>query len=209
MVPDPTRDDISFLKRVSEEGRYAPLLGGRYLTMWGSVIAVAYVFQYLIMSGKTGWPPYSLWVMWLVTGLVAAGFMIFFSRTICHKPGLAAISNRVEKWVWMGAGMAIFSFAVGTIAATAFAGAPAILFDMIVAVALGGYGTALFVVHKISGQAWMRWPAIAAFAGAAAIPFVAGAPETYLVGALAIALSAVVPGIVLLRAEPASLPEAA
>lgn len=209
MTPDPTRDDISFLKRVSEEGRYAPLLGGRYLLMWGGVIAVGYIFQYLILARHLAWPGWSLGMMWLVLMGIAFGFMRAFPRSLAHKPGQSAISNQVERWVWTGVGMAIGCFALGTFIAAGFTGAPVILFDMIGAVAFGGYGAAFLVVSKIAGQPWMRRPAIAAFIGTAATPFLAGTPEVYLMGTVVIIFCAIIPGIVMLRAEPAALPEAA
>ncbi|MEM9234381.1 MAG: hypothetical protein AAGA69_09120, partial [Pseudomonadota bacterium] len=121
--------------------------------------------------------------------------------------GLNAISNQVEQWVWCAAGMGIGSYAIGTVIAVSVAGAPVILFDFIVAIALAAYGTAFVVVSNISGQRWMKMPAIISFAGASLIPFVAGSPETYLMGAGIVFLAAVVPGIRLLRAEPAALPE--
>ena len=209
MSPDVTRDDISFLKRVSEEARYAPLLGGRYLVMWGSVVTVAYLCQYLILSGTLGWPQWTILPMWAVVMAVAAVCMALFGRTMARKPGNQALSNQVEKWVWTSAGFGIGAYAAGTFFAVALSGAPTLLFDLIVAVALAGYGGAFLVVSHISGQTWMRRPAIGSFVGAGIIPFYAGTHETYLVGAGIIFAVAVLPGLVLLRAEPATLPREA
>ncbi|RFB05307.1 hypothetical protein [Parvularcula marina] len=208
MTPDPTRDDISFLKRVSEEGRYAPLLGGRYLLMWGTVITIAYTFQYLILSQTLAWPGWSIAAMWLIVMAIAGGFMATFPKAIRNKPGLHAVSNQVERWVWTAGGMSIFAFASGTILAISLTGASVVLFDMIVAIALAGYGTAFLVVSYIAGQGWMRLPAIGSFIGTGIIPFFAGTPLTYLVGAVIVFFVAVIPGIILLRAEPAALKEA-
>ena len=85
MTPDPTRDDISFLRRVSEEGRYAPLLGGRYLFMWGTVITIAYTFQYLILSQTLAWPGWSIAAMWLIVMAIAGRKMQHIHRTHLAK----------------------------------------------------------------------------------------------------------------------------
>jgi hypothetical protein len=206
MTPDPTRDDLSFLRRISEEGRHAPLLGGRYLLFWGTAITIAYLGQYGILSGRLGLPEFAIPLLWLAVFAVAGIAMHLFGRQMRYKPGTGAVGNRAERWVWYGVGLGIFAFASGVFLAVGFAGQAVIAFDFIAGVALAGYGAAFLVVAKLAAQRWLEWPAVGAFAGAALVPFLAGDPRLYLVAAVIVFLVAAVPGLILLRAEPAPLP---
>ncbi|WOI53160.1 hypothetical protein [Parvularcula sp. LCG005] len=207
MNPDPTRDDLQFLRAISEEGRHAPLLGGRFLTLWGALISVAYVGEYAILSGRFGLPPISMLILWVT--VMGAGFLgqRLLVPTIRDKPGREAFANKVEKLIWVAVGMSIAAYAIGTAFATSMAGAPVILFDMILAVAFGGYGAAHYVMSRIARAPWMTYAALGSFLAAFVVPFLAGQPVLYLFAAVVVILVAVVPGVKLLMAEPPSLPE--
>ena len=42
---DATRDDVAYLRAVTEAARAAPLLGGRFLVFWGLLVPAAYLAQ--------------------------------------------------------------------------------------------------------------------------------------------------------------------
>jgi hypothetical protein len=131
--------------------------------------------------------------------------MALLSRGMDRKPGQSAVGNRVEREVWRGAGLGIFLFAGGVVAAVALRGAPMIMFDIIASVALALHGAALLATSAASGESWVRAPAWTAFAAAAITPLLAGTAVLYLYLAAVVVVIGVAPGLRLLRAEPPGL----
>lgn len=209
MQPDPTRDDVAFLRRISDAAQNAPLLGGRYLVLWGVLLPLAYFGQYAILARVIDVPHSAILVLWAVVMAMAGLAMHAFGKQTARKPGAGTVGNQVERWVWFGVGLGLFSYAIGAFGAVALADAPVLLFDLIIAVALVGYGAAFLVSAKMSGTAWLTRPAAGAFGGAAIVPFFAGSPTVYIIAAFIVLAVVLVPGIVLLQAEPAALPEEA
>lgn len=209
MLPnhDTTRDDISFLRRIAEEGRYAPLLGGRYLILWGSLVGAAYFYQYLQLAGLTMVPYWTLSIAWALVGIIGGAVMGVFHKTLSSKPGIGSVGNQVERWLWRGVGAAILSFALPAMMAVFAAGASPLLLDAIVGVAFAGYGAAFLAIGKMAKVAWLRWPALGGFVGTGLVPFFAGTPTLYLVATVVVVAIAIVPGLILLRGEPAAAPK--
>ena len=54
--PLSAREDLAYLRSVTEQARSAPLLGGRFLVMWGILLSGAYACHWAIMSGVVGLP---------------------------------------------------------------------------------------------------------------------------------------------------------
>lgn len=204
-----TRDphaDLAFVRAMTERAARAPLLGGRYLLFWSVLLTVAYATHYLLASGLVGTPPF-IDIIWLTFGVMGGAGMVLLSRGAARKPGQSAVGNRVEREVWRGAGIGIFLFVAGVVAAVELRGAPMILFDFIASVALVLYGAALLATATASGENWLRVPAWTAFVAAAATPVLAGDAVLYLFLSAVMVLVGVVPGVRLLRAEPPSLDE--
>jgi len=70
--------------------------------------------------------------------------------------------------------------------------------------ALYGYAIAFSVTAALSSEKWLYGPAWMSIAGAAITPAFYGRPELYLLVAAVILFAAVVPGIRMMRKEPAS-----
>ncbi|WP_031554707.1 hypothetical protein [Parvularcula oceani] len=205
-MSDQAREDLAYLRTVTEQARSAPLLGGRFLVMWGVLLSGAYACHWVIASGVAGLPAWSLGALWLAFGLAGAAGMVLLMASIRNKPGRCAMSNVVESAVWTGAGAAIFAYAVGTFIACSVFGAPLLLFDLILAVAFALYGTAFLATGVAARQPFLRIFAAIAFVGAGTVPFFAGQPVLYLIASAYVLIIAVVPGLLLMSREPAALP---
>lgn len=203
------QDDLSFVREMTEAGRNAPLLGGRFYLFWGVLVSVAYVGQWAVLDGRFGLEPQTIGFIWISFGVVAGIGMPLLIRSLKNKPGRGAMNNRVETAVWVMSGFAMFSFVVGVFVATAVFGKPIWLWDFVAAIAFAGYGVSLFTSGSIAGVAWMRIPSVIALVSAGIVPILVATPELYLFGATVIIAVAVVPGFLLVMGEPKSLPEEA
>lgn len=198
------RDDLAFVRSMTERASNAPLLGGRYLTFWGGLLTVAYLAHYLVASGFLGAPRFIPWI-WISFGVAGALGMALLSRGMSRKPGLSSVGNRVEREVWRGAGLGIFLFVAGVVASVALGRGSMMLFDLIASVALALYGAAFLATAAASGQGWMRAPAWMALVAAAITPLLVGTAVLYLWLAVVVVFVGVIPGLRLLRAEPPAL----
>ncbi|MEM9839436.1 MAG: hypothetical protein AAF830_09830 [Pseudomonadota bacterium] len=203
------QDDLSFVREMTEAGRNAPLLGGRFYLFWGVLVSVAYVGQWAVLDGRFGLEPQTIGFIWISFGVVAGIGMPLLIRSLKNKPGRGAMNNRVETAVWVMSGFAMFSFVVGVFVATAVFGKPIWLWDFVATIAFAGYGVSLFTSGSIAGVAWMRIPSVIALVSAGIVPILVATPELYLFGATVIIAVAVVPGFLLVMGEPKSLPEEA
>ena len=205
--PGTPMGDLAYIRAVSEAARGAPLLGGRFLVFWGLLVSAAWAAQWAVLSGAAGLPSSSLGFLWFAFGVIAGLGMVLLVRSIKDKPGQGAASNRVETAVWTGAGFGLFAYAGTVIAAGALGRlGTQLIFDTILPVAFVVYAIAFLGTAAASGQAWLRGFAALSFAGAGTAVFLLGEPLLYLVSAGVVFVVAVVPGVVLLSREPASLP---
>ena len=203
------RDDAAYIRGVSEAARGAPLLGGRFLVFWGLLVGAAWTGQWAVLSGAFGLPAWSLGVLWGAFGVIAGVGMTLLVRGVARKPGRGAVGNRVEASVWTGAGLGLFSYAGAVIVAGLLGALPSVVaYDSILGVAFVVYAVAFLATAAASGQAWLRGFAALSFTGAGIVPFFLGQPVLYLVSAVIVLAVAVVPGVILLRREPADLPAA-
>ena len=199
--------DMAFIAGVSRAARSAPLLGGRFLLFWGTLVGAAWLGQWAILSGVAGLGTAWIGALWIAFGVVAGVGMTVLTRSVKRKPGQGAASNRVETAVWTGAGFGLFAYA-GMVILAGILGAltePAI-YDTIIGVAFVVYAVAFLATAAASRQAWLRLFAAISFTGAGLVPFFLGQPVLYLISAVIVFVVAVVPGAILLSREPAALP---
>ncbi len=194
--------DLAYMRALAEQGREAPLLGGRFHVWWGVWTAIAWLAHGATVAGIAPWPAQWLWLVWVGYGVIGGGVSSFLSRGVRHKPGTGAVGNVVERLVWPAAMGGAAAFIVGVLAAVAFVDAPRILTDLIVPVVFLGYGVALMMTGLLSGQAWLRAPALVHYAAAATTPFLVGQPILYLVAAIVVSVVGIAVGVALLSREP-------
>jgi hypothetical protein len=203
----PNQADLAELRDIAAAGRQAPLLGGRFFVWWGSLAAVAMLAHWMILTGRTGLEPAMVGFVWMTYGIIGGIGSGFLSKGIARKPGLGTVNNRGERAVWIAVSFAIFAYAIGAVVANVFNGFQAdkrLLFDTIPLVAFAGYGISFHVTAALGGPRWMSWLAPIAWLTAGGGLYLVGTPGLYLYSAALVLILAVLPGILLLRQEPAA-----
>lgn len=202
MTREELLQDLSYARTLAEEGRRAPLIGGAYLVMFGVLLAVAYSAQYAALTGQI--PRGVIGFIWLGFGAAAlVGSFLLRGRTKA-LPGASSISNRADRTVWHAVAWAILFVVAGAIAR-------GIAYDSydatsaIMPAGFGLYGVALYSTATMSGHMWLRAFAWLAWALSATMWLFLGEPWAYIVAAVGSILVLLVPGVVMMRAEPSKV----
>ncbi len=199
-----TAADLAYMRALAEEGRRAPLLGGRFHVWWAVWTALAWVLHGATLAGLTPWGVTSLWVIWLGYGVVGGFVGSLLPRGLMAKPGAGAVGNVAERYVWPAAMAGLGAFALGVIGAAATGRAPWLVVDLIAPAAFVGYGTAFMLTAQLARVGWLKLPAWACYAAALIFPFFVGEPALYPASAMAILVIGAGAGIAMLRTEPPS-----
>lgn len=202
--PGTFSSDLAFVRDLAEAGQNAPLLGGRFLAWWGGLMTFAYTGHFLIATRAIGVGPESLWVWWLsISALGLAGQFVLqhFNRA---KPGVSSTGNRVQAVVWMSAGFVLFAFFAGVIVRTIFFGGGYEGFYWSVPMVIGLYGLGQFVTGLMANNGALKFAGLAAFAGTTVAAILSGTDYVWLAGAGVVFLAVFVPGLMLMRREPAT-----
>lgn len=198
---DSTHEDLRYVRQLAESGAHAPLLGGRFMTWWGVLLTTAYIAQHFALSGAIGDGKSIFAIVWGGFSLLGIIGQIMLVRSMPAKAGAGSAGNRASRTIWMAAAGAIASMVVGCAVAARTGAGPA-AFDWIVPVAFAVYACALIVTGSLARNR----PTFAAGVGAVVMVGLFTAlilsPDRYLVAAAGVALTVLLPGLVLLRAEP-------
>lgn len=195
-------EDLSYIRDLAEAGQNAPLLGGRFLAMWGGLVTLAYIGHYLISAGVFGEDGLAYLYLWGGFGILGGLGQFLMVCRMGEKPGQASAGNRVQTVLWTTAGLFLFVYFVGLMARVFLTGEGIEGFYWSVPMVLGLYGIGQFVTGAISGQGALKFAGIAAFAGVLATVFMTGTDYIWLAGAGAAFLAVFVPGVMMMRAEP-------
>lgn len=201
-MSDATKADLEALRRLAEEGRSAPLAGGRYLAAFASLSAVGLVGLYwLIESRAPGWTALALWGGLMAVG---AGLFTLFNRQTADLPGAHTAVGKAEGMVWSYGGFAIFAFALAYVLRLAMGiETPPLMGGLIGTVAFLAYGIAFLTSAGLSQQKWLLWPGYGAFVSAVIVALIAQDTLVLLVTAGLIVVVGTLPGLMLMRAERA------
>lgn len=202
MTQTTTADDLAYLRGVAEEGRNAPLLGGRFHLWWGAWTAAAWLAHGSVIAGIAPLPAQWIWAIWVTYGVLGGVVSGVLSAGMRGKPGGGAIANRVEARVWPAAMLGLGAFAVGVFAAIITGNADWVLVDMIVPAAFAAYGVAFLMTALFSARGWLKLPAAVCYVTAVATPMLGGTALLYGVAAAVILAVSVPTGLALLRHEP-------
>ncbi len=196
------RTDLDYLTELAEAGAQAPLLGGRYLAWFGLVVSLAYAVHFAILNGALGGPGAAFGALWLAASLIGGLGYVVLLRTQPAKPGFGSAGNRAMSTVWMIAGFSIFAIFVG-ITLNLSIGAGGLNPDMYVPMVFALYATALVTTGSLGGDRVLVLAGYGALVCVALTAALYGRAELYLAAALAVAATVFVPGLVLMRREPA------
>jgi hypothetical protein len=196
-----THEDLRYVRQLAESGAHAPLLGGRFMAWWGTLLTAAYLAQHLALAGTIGDGGTIYLLIWGSFGMLGLGGQWLLGRSMPGKAGAGSAANRASRVAWCSAALAIASMVGGATVTAASGGGPA-TFDWIVPVAFAVYACALLVTGSLAKSR------VAMAAGAGAIAMVGlyaafvHSPERYLLAAAGIFLTVLLPGLLLLKAEP-------
>ena len=202
---DKTEDpaaDIAWMRRLAEEGAEAPLLNGPIMIAAGVIFGAANVIQWAIQSGALAVEPMTqLWV-WLTAGAVFALALFVLIRRASRKPGYGSHGNKAVGAAWSAIGFGIFVMWLSLMAIGFRSGDWTMMWTMPSVVATA-YGSAWMVSAAATGRRWMTVIGLLAYAGAIVSGALIGSTTIYLVFAVLMVATALVPGFVLMRQEPA------
>ncbi|MHA7814923.1 MAG: hypothetical protein ACX93N_00470 [Pseudohaliea sp.] len=197
--------DLERLRAIAEEGRRAPLLGGRYLAWWGGLLALAYLLHYSFLTGllpggggALGW----LWVAFAIVGL--ADQQLLARGEAADRPGRGTVGNRVELSSWQFAGAVLAVYFLALAGHSVVTGAVNPQFGTSVPLVFAVYAVALGTTGVLGRSRLLVRAGGAAIAGVALAAWYALSPALWLIAAGASLLTALLPGLLLLRAERAA-----
>lgn len=201
-------DDIAYVRQLAESGARAPLNGGRYMAWWGLLVTAAWIAHNHALAGGFGASGNKFGLIWMTFGIAGGLGQLILANTMPAKPGRGSAGNRAMGAAWAAAAAAILSMVIGAAVAAA-TGQGYATFDWVAPVAFAVYASAQIVTGTLAGNR------IVIGAGAVAVVMVGlftaliQHPDRYLIAAAGAALSVMVPGLLLLRAEPKAEAEAA
>lgn len=194
-------EDLSYLRSLAEAGRDAPLTAGPYLVAGGGWFGAASLLIGLRDIGYLALQAGAIAALML--GATAGFFVTLYllvRRDSRHVPNMA---NRVVGAAWSAAGFGIFAFFVAVAIVAARSGNGFIMNSIALAV-LTLYGAAWQLTGAVTGQRWMTGVTILTFASLLIVAAAVGTPYAWIAYAVALALSAVVPGLYLVRLAQAA-----
>jgi hypothetical protein len=197
----PTAEDIAYVRHLAESGANAPLLGGRFMAWWGLLVAIAYAAHHFALRGDIGDGRTIFGIIWMSFAVAGLLGQFALARTMPRKSGAGSAGNRASRAAWISAACGIVSVVAGAAIAARNGAGPG-TFDLSVPVAFSVYACALIVTGSLAANR------IIFAAGAGAI-LMAGLftafilhPDRYLLASLGVALTVLLPGLLLVWAEP-------
>jgi hypothetical protein len=203
MTANATTDDIDYVRRLAESGAHAPLLGGRFMLWWGLCLTIAYVLHHLALNGAIGDGSTIFAIIWIGFSVAGVVGQLLLARTMPAKSGAGSAGNRASRTVWMAAAAAIASMVVGCVLAARSGAGPA-SFDWIVPVAFAVYACALIVTGALAKDGITRAAGAGAVIMVGLFTALILSPDRYLLAAGGVFATVLLPGLLLLRAEPRS-----
>jgi len=197
-------DDIAYMRSLAHEGRHAPLLAGPILVTAAIVFGGASIGQWALQSGAFHINPWAQLWLWIGSAVVFTIALIALIGRMKHKPGINSAGNKAVGAAWSAVGYGIFVTWLALVALSIRTENWSFMAVMPTAV-LVAYGSAWMIGAAMTRTRWMSFTALAAYAGAVAVAWFIGSALIYLVFAVVLVAIALVPGIILMRQEPAEV----
>jgi hypothetical protein len=202
---EPSLDDIAYIRQLSESGAKAPLIGGRFTAWWGFLLVIAYLGMHLALRGVIGPLNLMFAIIWSGYGLIGMVGQFVLARGMGGKPGSGSAGNLAARSVWTAAALSIGAMVVGsaTISDNPMAPGPH-PWDFIVPVAFAVYACAQWVTGELANNRMLKLAAAGAIVMVGLFTALSRWPDRYLLVAAGVALTVMIPGLLLVRAEPKS-----
>ncbi|MBU6373701.1 MAG: hypothetical protein KJS97_13325 [Alphaproteobacteria bacterium] len=197
-----TLEDLDYIRALAEEGRSAPLLGGGHLAAYGALTTIAYLAHWAVLTTKA--PDVFFAIVWGGYGVSMAIAGALMRRRIEGKPGGGALGNRVERAVWLAAGVAIGAVWAGAAARSVMQN-NGLEMDLLTPTVFAAYATGLLTTGRIVNDRVLIVAAVLAYVVAAIAVTLIHTPTLYLVTAAGAAATLLAPGLILMRREPSEV----
>lgn len=195
-------ENIAYARRIAEESREAPLVGGPFYLIWGLGAVIALGVHYATLKGWTGLQHSQIGYIWLAFGVVGGVLTAVAGMFISKNPASRSVANKANSVVWVASAIAIFSFAIALLLKVFLVEQPEVIsldvakrFDLIIAVAFLAYAISYSVTAALAKQKHLYVFALAAYAFAISAILLSGNPETYLLAMAGVFVLALVPGL--------------
>jgi len=198
------KDEIAYIKALTEEGRRTPLIGGAILIAAGTIFGLASVLHWLIQIDVLAVSPIAYAVVWLGAMALFFGCLVVLIGRSRGRPGAASLVNQAVGTAWMGVGLMIFVMSI-SIAVISWRIQSPILTFLFPSLIFGAYGSGWAVSATMSRARWQWNLAIAAWASAPALAFLVNTDWIWLAYAAGLFAFALIPGLILVRQEPAEV----
>ncbi len=198
-------EDLAYVRDLAEAGEQAPLLGGRFLTMWGALVSLAYFLHYATAANLFGWPVDAfawIWSAFLILGIAGQAVLV---RSLRNKPGSSSVGNRSEATVWMAGGFALFAYFLALIIKSFQTGVPAPGFENSLPIVFAIYGVGLITTGIMSKTKIHTYAGFGALAMIVLAIWFDSTVENWAVASLGAFLTVFVPGLIMMRREPKSV----
>jgi hypothetical protein len=191
MIEDRVREDIAFIREAIEEGRGYAARCGPDLLVWGVAVAIGHLGTYAFVRGWWTVQPNWLWS-------ACIGLPWFYalrrlpSRLLGGKPpSPASPAVMALRMLWLGCGIFLTTMAI------ALMWTGEIRLGWFNAVAAGVLGIGVFATAWLANLPWLRWVAVAWWAGELALYALRQRPEALLLSAALMLVLFAGPGLVL------------
>lgn len=195
-------EDLAYIRALAEEGQTAPLLGGGHLVAYGALTTLAYGAHYGVLTTAPGSAGFA--IVWGAYGAAMAIASIAMRQRVRDKPGAGAVGNRVERTVWLAAGLAIGAVAIGAALRSLMQKSGAEM-DLLAPTVFAAYATGLLTTGRMVGDRMLIGAAVLAYGVACVAVTLLYTPTLYLVTAAGAAATLIVPGLLLMRREPTAV----
>lgn len=198
------REDISYLRRMAEQGQNGPILGGIFLLTAGLLFGTACLAQWWGLSYRPALAEIFTTYLWGGAFLLFAGLWAVLSWGPGRaRGGCASEASKIFGMVWIGCAVGIILECIAIYAIGRKLHVPAVVTLFMPSVFVF-YGMAWLVTGAMTHRRWMYGVSIAAFVFALVLAFMpTGLAQLPVMGAaLYVTLSA--PGLKLIRQEPKS-----
>ena len=201
--------ELAYVRTLAEEGRNAPLIGGRMYLIWGGLIGAVALASYLNNMGVAGFGFAQGFAPWLTVGVLGWGLSFALGKHARAKPGAMTIGNQTAASVWCAVGIFITLFWGSLfIVHDNFTniGVPRyFLFTLMFPIAFALYGVAFFATATAARLSWLRYFSFLSWGFSITALFLLDSPHHLLVGAVGSFTCAALPGVLLMRREPSDI----
>ena len=202
---DGLAQDLDYALDIARQGQSSPLLGGPIGLMWALLATAALVVHGLALMEVLPIARPQIGLIWAVYGFLGTALSVVIGRRIERKAGARSFANKVAEASWTAMGIMIATVAISAVVGHVSLGLPFIVFDMIVPFAFALSAVANSVLARITGYGYLKFAAIASGVLTSVTLLMAGQAEMYLVAALGLCLSGVIPSWIEVRRETANV----